>query len=82
MSVAAASDYDTRLVRGIQTALRTARELGYHVETMDITASVSEGICTIHFAPLPTPGFILCGGDLTVTINAETDELMQYERGQ
>ena len=82
MSVAAASDDDTQLVRGIQTALRKARELGYHVETMDITASVSDGICTIHFAPLPTPGFISCGGDLTVAINAETDELMQYERGQ
>ena len=82
MSVAAASDYDTQLVRGIQTALRKARELGYHVETMDITASVSDGICTIHFAPLPTPGFVACGGDLTVAINAETDELMQSERGQ
>ena len=82
MSVAAASVYDTQLVRGIQTALRKARELGDHVETMDITASVSDGICTIHFAPLPTPGFISCGGDLTVAINAETDELMQYERGQ
>ena len=82
MSVAAASDYDTQLVRGIQTALRTARELGYHVETMDVTASVSQGICTIHFAPLPTPGFIVCGGGLTVTLNAETDELIQYERDQ
>ena len=82
MSVAAASDYDTQLVRGIQTALRKARELGYHVETMDISASVAEGICTIHFTPLPTPGFIQTGGDLTVTINAETDELMEYKRGQ
>ena len=82
MSVAAASDYDTRLVRGIQTALRTARGLGYPVETMDVTASVSQGICTIHFAPLPAPGFILSGGDLTVTIDAATDELIRYERGQ
>ena len=77
MSVAAASDYDTQIVRGIQTALRTARGLGYQVEAMDITASVSQGICTVHFAPLPTPGVIHCGGDLTVTINAETDELIQ-----
>ena len=82
MSVAAASDYDTQLVRGIQTALRTARELGCHVETMDISASVAEGICTIHFAPFPTPGFIQTGGDLTFTINAKTDELMDYKRGQ
>ena len=82
MSVAAASDYDTQLVRGIQTALRKARELGYHVESMDVSASVAEGICTIHFAPLPTPGSIHTGGDLTVTINAETDELIKYVRGQ
>ncbi len=82
MSVAAASDYDTQLVRGIQAALRTARGLGYHVETMDITASVSQGVCTIRFASLPAPGFILSGGDLTVTIDTETDELIQYERGQ
>ncbi|HLQ46018.1 MAG TPA: hypothetical protein VK137_14860 [Planctomycetaceae bacterium] len=82
MNMAVASDYDTQLVRGIQTALRTARELGYHVESMDITASASQGICTIHFVPLATPGFIQCGGDLTVTINADTDELIRYERGQ
>ena len=82
MSVAAAADYDTQLVRGIQTALRKARELGYHVESMDVSASVAEGICTIHFAPLPSSGFLQTGGDLTVTINAETDELIQYERGQ
>ena len=82
MSVAAASDDDTQLVRGIQTALRTARGLGYPVETMDITASVSQGVCTIHFSPLPTPGFIRSGGDLTVTLDAETDALIQYERGQ
>ena len=82
MSAAAASDYDTQLVRGIQTALRTARGLGYPVETMDINASVSEGICTIHFAPLSSPGFIQSGGDLTVTIDARADTLIQYERGQ
>lgn len=82
MSVAAASDYDTQLVRGIQTALRTARGLGYPVESMDITASVAQGVCTIHFSPLPIPGCIRSGGDLTVTIDAETDELIQYERGQ
>ena len=82
MSVATASDYDTRLVCGIQTALRTARELGYPVESMDITASIFQGVCTVHFAPLPSPGYATCGGDLTVTVNAETDELIQYERGQ
>ncbi len=82
MSVAAASDYDTQLLRGIQTALRTARGLGYHVETMDVTASLCDGVCTIQFTPLPTPGFLQTGGDLTVTIDAETDELIRYERGQ
>ena len=82
MSVAAASDFDTQLVRGIQTALRQARGLGYHVETMDITASVSDGVCHIHFSPIPAPGTLQSGGDLTVAINSDTDEVIRYERGQ
>ena len=82
MSVAAASDFDTQLVRGIQTALRRARGLGYHVETMDITASVSDGVCHIHFSPIPAPGTLQAGGDLTVAVNADTDEVIGYERGQ
>ncbi len=82
MSTATESDFDTQIVRGIQTALRKARELGYPVEAMDITASVSNGICNIHFAPLPQLGYITTGGDLTLFVNADTDELIQYERGQ
>ena len=82
MSVAAAFDFDTQLVRGIQTALRRARGLGYHVETMDITASVSDGVCHIHFSPIPAPGTIQTGGDLTVAVNSDTDEVIGYERGQ
>ena len=82
MSVAAVPDFDTQLVRGIQTALRQARGLGDHVETMDITASVSDGVCHIHFSPIPAPGTIQTGGDLTVAINSGTDEIIGYERGQ
>lgn len=82
MSTATESDFDTQIVRGIQTALRKARELSYPVEAMDITASVSNGVCNIHFAPLSQPGYIITGGDLTLFINADTDELIQYERGQ
>ena len=82
MSVAAASDFDTQLVRGIQTALRKARGLGYHVETMDITASVVDGVCHIHFSPIPAPGTIQAGGDLTVAVNSDTDEVIGFEQGQ
>ncbi len=82
MSVGTESNYDTQLVRGIRTALRKARELGYQVEVMDITASVSEGVCSVHFAPLATPGYIATGGDLTLTVNPETDEFIHIERGQ
>ncbi len=69
MNIATESEFDTQLVRGIQTALRKARELGYPVEIMDITASVSTG-------------YITSGGDLTLFVNAESDELIHYERGQ
>ena len=82
MSIATKAEYDTHLVRGIQTALRKARELGYPVETMDVTASLAQGICHIHFAPLTAPGYIKSGGDLMLLVNAETDEVIHYERGQ
>lgn len=82
MSVAAASDFDTQLVRGIQTALRQARGLGYHVETMDITVSASDGVSRIHFSPNPSPGTLQTGGDLTVAVNSEIDEVICCERGQ
>ena len=82
MSVATASDFDTHLVRGIQTALRQARGLGDHVETMDVTASVTDGVCQIHFSPSPAPGTIQAGGNLTVSINSDGDEIIGYERGQ
>ena len=82
MSIAIESEFDTQLVRGIRTALRKARELGYQVETMDITASVAKGVCDIHLAPLSRPGHITSGGDLALLVNAETDEVIQYERGQ
>ena len=82
MSTATESDYDTQLVRGIRTALRKARELGYGVETLDITASLARGVCSIHFAPPSRRGYIASGGDLTLLINLATGELIQYERGQ
>ncbi len=82
MSVAAASDCDTQFVRGIQTALRQARGLGYHVETMDITASVSDGVCHIHFSANSAPGTIQAGGNLTVSVNSDTDEVIGFQRGQ
>ena len=82
MSVATPTEYDALLVRGIQTGLRKARELGYFVESMDLTASVSQGVCHIHFAPLPNPGFIRSGGDLSLSVNPATDELLDFQRGQ
>lgn len=82
MSVAVIPDFDTQLLRGIQTVLRQARGLGDHVETMDITASVSDGVCHVHFSPIPAPGTIQTGGDLTVSVNSDTDEIIGYERGQ
>jgi hypothetical protein len=82
MSVATEADYDTQLVGGIRAALRKARELGYPVESMDVTASVSEGVCNVHFARIAAPGYIVAGGDLTLTVNADTDELIEVKRGQ
>ena len=45
-------------------------------------ASVSDGVCHIHLSPIPAPGTIQAGGDLTVSVNSDTDEIIGYERGQ
>lgn len=76
------SEFDARLLTGIQVALRKARELGYPVERMDVTASVTEGICSVHFAPLPQPGTIVTGGDLSVNVDPQRQEVVGFNRGQ
>lgn len=75
-------EYETRLLTGIRVALRKARELGYPVERMDVTASVSEGVCSVHFAPLPDPGTIRTGGDLSLCVDPRTEEITGLKRGQ
>lgn len=82
MSVVQEPQHDTHLLNGIRVGLRKARELGYVVEKMDITASVSKGICAVHFASIPEPGFVTAGGDLSISINSRTEEVIEYTRGQ
>jgi hypothetical protein len=76
------SQFDAQLLTGIRVALSKARELGYAVERMDVTASVSEGICSVHFAPLADPGTIVAGGDLSLSIDPQTNEVTGVQRGQ
>ena len=75
-------DYDTRLLAGIEAALSKARELGYAIETMDMSASMQNGLCIVHFAPVPTPGHIVMGGDLSVTIDPVSNSVQAVRRGQ
>jgi hypothetical protein len=75
-------EFDARLLNGIRVALRKARELGYNVERMDVSASVSEGVCSVHFAPLARPGTIVAGGDLSLTVAPDTEEILEVKRGQ
>ena len=77
-----APEFDVRLLTGIRIALGKARELGYAVERMDITASVSKGICKVYFAPLAVPGAIITGGDLSLDVDPQTEEIMGVQRGQ
>ena len=67
------SEFDTHLLAGIRIALQKARELGYQVEQMDVTASVCAGSCSVHFAPIAEAGTIMTGGDLSLTIDAGTE---------
>jgi hypothetical protein len=82
MSVVNDTAHDTQLLAGIRVGLRKARELGYDVERMDVTASISREVCAVHFAPIPQPGFITAGGDLSLTINSQTEEVIECKRGQ
>jgi hypothetical protein len=76
------TEFDAQLLTGIRLGLSKARELGYPVERMDVTASLSDGICSVHFAPLASPGTILTGGDLSVSVDPQTNEVKAVERGQ
>jgi len=76
------TEFDAQLLAGIQVALSKARELGYPVERMDVTASVSEGVCSVHFAPLADRGTIISGGDLSLSVDALSNEVTAIERGQ
>ena len=82
MSTATEPDYEARLLTGIRAALRKARQLGYDVERMDVTASVSQGVGSVHLAPLPAPGTLRTGGDLSLTVDPRTEDVIEYKRGQ
>lgn len=75
-------EYETRLLAGIEVALAKARELDYAIETMDIAASMQNGKCIVHLTPVPAPGHIVLGGDLSVTINPVSNSILGLTRGQ
>lgn len=76
------SEFDARLLTGIQVALRKARELGYPVERMDVTASVTGDACAVHFSRIPAPGTIVTGGDVSMTIAPAAQAVLTVKRGQ
>lgn len=82
MTAIKSPEFDVRLLTGIRVALRKARELGYSVERMDVTASVSEGVCNVYFAPLADPGTIVSGGDLSLCVDPQTEAVTGVQRGQ
>jgi hypothetical protein len=49
---------------------------------MDVTASMSEGVCSVHFAPPTKPGMISTGGDLAVSVDPQSEEIRRIARGQ
>lgn len=75
-------EYETRLLAGIEVAMAKARELDYAIETMDMSASMQDGKCVVHFTPVPAPGHIVMGGDLTVTIDPNSNCVLDLSRGQ
>lgn len=82
MNAVQEAEHDTQLLAGIRIGLQKARNLGYDVERMDVTASIADGLCAVHFAPASRPGFITAGGDLVLKIDSRTDEVVACQRGQ
>ena len=75
-------EYETRLLAGIEVAMAKARELDYAIETMDMSASMQSGKCVVHFSPVPIPGHIVMGGDLSVTIDPVSNSVSDLTRGK
>ena len=82
MIAARESEFDVRLLTGIQVALKKARELGYPVERMDVTASVTDDACAVHFSRSPAPGTIHTGGDVSMTVDPAAQAVIAVKRGQ
>ena len=82
MSAIQEVDHDAQLLARIRIGLRTARNLGYDVGRMDVTASVADGMCDVYFAPVSQPGFLTAGGDLMLEIDSRTEEIVSCRRGQ
>ena len=74
--------YDTQLLGAIEAALSQARQLNYPVENMDIAASMKDGNCIIHFLPVSAPGTVMMGGDLEVTVDSHSHQVLEFSRGQ
>ena len=70
------------LVKAFDVALDKAREFKYELERMKVTFSVSDDACTAYFEVVPEPGHLVLGGDLTVKIDLNTKQVIDFERGQ
>ena len=74
--------YDANLVKALEAAMKKARELGYEIERMKVTLSVSQSVCKAYFETIPKPGHAILGGDLTIEMDFETHRIINFERGQ
>jgi hypothetical protein len=82
MMVAQQQSYDTELVKALERALKQARSLGYDAEKMRVSLSVADDVCTTYFEVVPPPGQVILGGDLTVQIDLNTQNVIHFELGQ
>ncbi len=70
------------LVKAFEVALDKAREFKYELERMKVTFSVLDDACIAYFEVVPEPGHAVLGGDLTVRIDLNTKQVIDFERGQ
>ena len=69
-------------MKAFEVALDKAHELKYQLERMKVTFSVADHACTAYFEVVPEPRHVVLGGNLTVKIDLNTKQVIDFERGQ
>lgn len=76
------NSFEKKLLSCIETGLKKARELKYIVENMKLSAWIENSHCFVYLEPQSDPNTIVTGGDLTIKIDFDRNQIIEFIRGQ